>query len=116
MKIVKSFLLMLVLIGGVFLVSCGEEPPTNLNEFATCLTENGAEMYGAEWCSHCKDQKAMFGEAFKNVNYIECPQEQQKCQEAGIKGYPTWKFADGTALPGAQQFSKLAEKTGCSLP
>ena len=30
---------------------------------AQCLTEKEVIMYGTEWCSHCKNQKAMFGES-----------------------------------------------------
>ena len=45
----------------------------SMEQFATCLTENGATMYGAEWCGHCKAQKEMFGEAaFEKVDYVEC--------------------------------------------
>ena len=104
----------------VFLVSCGNTGngiagSTNLDAFAECLAENGATMYGAEWCSHCKDQKAMFGSSFKNVDYVECTVEQQKCAESGISGYPSWVFSDGSILAGVQQFSTLAKKTGCVL-
>ena len=116
MKMVKFLLLISMFVGAIILSGCGNEDDSGLSEFATCLSENGAEMYGAYWCGHCKDQKEMFGTAFDNVNYIECTVDQDRCEAAGIKGYPTWKFADGTALPGAQQFSTLAKKTGCALP
>ena len=37
------------------------------------LKETGAKMYGAFWCSHCLDQKLLFGsEAVKEMPYIEC--------------------------------------------
>ncbi|OAY76036.1 Thiol-disulfide oxidoreductase LTO1, partial [Ananas comosus] len=33
----------------------------------------GAKMYGAFWCSHCNEQKEMFGrEAVKMLDYVEC--------------------------------------------
>ena len=99
----------------VFLVSCGNTTPTNLDAFADCLAENGVTLYGAEWCGHCKDQKAMFGSAFKNLDYVECTIEQQKCADAGISGYPSWVFSDSTILAGVQQFATLAAKTGCIL-
>ena len=98
------------------LFSLGCKPsPEALNQFALCISENGAEMYGADWCSHCQDQKQRFGEAFKNVNYIDCDIYPQKCASAGIEGFPTWKFKDGTLLPGVQEFSVLSFKTGCKL-
>ena len=92
-----------------------------ITAFASCITEKGAKFYGTSWCPHCKVQKAEFGEeAMKLVNYIECappeiPQNQQAkaCDEAGIKGYPTWVFADGSRAEGAQSFKELSAKTGC---
>ena len=116
MKMIKSLLLISMFVGAIILSGCGEKTNGSLDLFAICLSENGAEMYGAYWCGHCKDQKEMFGSSFEKVNYIECTVDQDKCEAAGIKGYPTWKFADGSLLPGAQQFSTLAQKTGCPLP
>lgn len=60
--------------------------------FAQCLTEKGWTMYGAEWCSHCKDQKNLFGDSFKYIKYIECPDNIQLCLDRGINAYPTWKI------------------------
>ena len=48
-------------------------------------------MYGAEWCSHCKNQKKLFGNSFQYVNYVDCDKNSKECKEAGISGYPTWK-------------------------
>ncbi len=66
--------------------------PTNKNfdDFAKCLTQKGAVMYGAVWCPHCKEQKAAFGDSFKYINHIECPDNTQLCIDKGIQGYPTW--------------------------
>eukprot|EP00959_Pyramimonas_sp_CCMP1952_P044883 937635-Pyramimonas_sp.AAC.2 len=37
------------------------------------LKQTGAKMYGAFWCSHCLDQKLMFGaEGAKEMPYVEC--------------------------------------------
>ena len=36
------------------------------------LRETGAVMYGAYWCPHCTEQKALFGDAAKDVPYVEC--------------------------------------------
>ena len=58
--------------------------------FAKCLTAKGLTMYGAEWCPHCKDQKALFGTSFKYINYVECPNNTNLCIAKNIQGYPTW--------------------------
>ena len=58
--------------------------------FAKCLTEKGLVMYGAEWCENCKIQEEAFGESFKYIKYVECPENTKLCLDAGIQGYPTW--------------------------
>lgn len=97
---------------------CTQQTPTentdNLDNFAQCLTEKWAIMYGSVSCSHCQDQKAMFGDSFKKINYVECTQEPERCSK--LKGVPTWEFSDGTQLVWLQKFSVLAEKTTCRLP
>ena len=60
------------------------------------LTRVDAKFYGAQWCPHCQNQKALFGAAAKRLPYIECsPQGRtgpvaQVCVDADIKSYPTW--------------------------
>ena len=90
------------------------------DQLAQCLTDKGTKMYGAYWCSHCATQKKLFGQSFSKINYIECslPDGQtqtETCQQAGIKGYPTWEFSDGSRLEGEVSLDQLAEKTGCSV-
>lgn len=86
---------------------------------AQALTKAGAKMYGAFWCSHCQDQKAMFGSAFKEVTYIECapdtknPYKQaEACKANNIEGYPTWIFADGSRVESVMTYDQLAQKIG----
>jgi len=92
----------------------GRKTTGNYDEFAKCLSEKEVSMYGASWCSHCNNQKKMFGDSFKYVNYIDCPENQDLCNEKGIQGYPTW-IINGKQYPGEQTFQKLSELTGCSL-
>ncbi|KAF3440367.1 hypothetical protein FNV43_RR18651 [Rhamnella rubrinervis] len=87
------------------------------------LQSIGAKMYGAFWCSHCLEQKQMFGrEAAKLLNYVECFPEGYKkgtkilkaCADAGIEGFPTWVI-NGKALSGEQDLSELAKASGFPL-
>ena len=116
----KFFYLSITIITLSLLISgCGPSPETY--EFAKCLSTNGAKMFGAFWCGHCKSQKRMFGDAFSEINYIECslPDGQGKtavCEQADIQGFPTWEFADGSRESGELSFQRLSEKTGCPLP
>ncbi|KAB1201770.1 Thiol-disulfide oxidoreductase LTO1 [Morella rubra] len=79
------------------------EITTSSSPFALSLAKHlrsvGAKMYGAFWCSHCLEQKQMFGrEAAKLLDYVECfPDGYKKgtkmakaCVDAGIEGFPIW--------------------------
>lgn len=97
------------------------EGDNHLDAFAVCLKDKGAKFYGAFWCSHCQNQKAMFGKSAEKLPYVECStpdarSQLSECTEKGVKGYPTWVFADGSRLEGEIALTRLAEKTGCELP
>ena len=102
------FILLLILI---VIAGCGK----NYDSFAQCLTEKDAKMYGADWCTHCQEQKKMFGSAFKYVDYINCDFNKDECNEKEIGGYPTW-IINGTSYRGVQSLSRLGFLTGCELP
>ena len=81
------------------------------------LTKVGAKMYGAYWCSHCQDQKQLFGkEAVSKLNYIECDptgknSKMNLCVAAGIKAYPSWDI-DGKLREGVISLEDLAKSSG----
>ena len=83
--------------------------PGAYDDFAKCLTEKGAVMYGAlDWCKYTQGQKGMFGKSFKFVNYHEFQ------DLPGIKKTPTWVI-NGAWLENVQSFDKLSAETGCKL-
>lgn len=88
---------------------------TAMDVFAKCVAAAGAVMYGADWCPHCQNEKNAFGESFKFINYVECPDNPNLCLQKGIKGYPTWIFGDGSALVGEQGLERLSQATACPL-
>lgn len=109
----------------LLLMVCAVQPACSsdkkLDGFAKCLTQKKAVMYGASTCSHCADQKELFGEAFQYVTYVECMvpethKETEQCKSVGVKHTPTWIFADGTRLEGTIPLDKLSQQTGCKLP
>jgi len=54
-------LLVLCFICLVLVVGVGSGPgKTDYSEFAKCLTQKGAKMYGTFWCPHCQNQKKEF--------------------------------------------------------
>lgn len=85
------------------------------------LQSADAKMYGAFWCSHCHDQKQLFGkEAFSKINYIECdpkgPNAQPDlCKAAKIEGFPTWQIK-GKVLTGTQPLVELGKVSAYSGP
>ncbi|KAK7253000.1 hypothetical protein RIF29_37360 [Crotalaria pallida] len=102
------------------------EITTSSTPFAQSLARHlhsiGAKMYGAFWCSHCLEQKEMFGrEAVKQLDYVECFPEGYRtgtkmikaCMDAKIEGFPTWVI-NGQVLSGELKLSELAQLSGYS--
>lgn len=77
--------------------------PGQYDSFAKCLTENGAVMYGEDWCKYTNAQKAMFGKSFKHINYEI---------KSDLRVRPTWVI-DGKEYETVQSFERLSALTGC---
>ena len=88
--------------------------PGKYDDFAKCLTDKGAVLYGTDLCSQCKNQEKMFGKSFRNINFIDCKDNIDACLAAGIRIYPTWTFNSQT-YEGIKYLGTLAEITGCEI-
>ncbi len=98
----------------VFFAGCVQQTQTqNLDNFAKCLTEKWAIMYGSATCPHCQKQKEMFGTSLQYINYVECTKEFARC--ANLKWVPTWEISSGNYLEGLQELATLAKATNCPL-
>ncbi|HZG37252.1 MAG TPA: hypothetical protein VEZ50_01110 [Nodosilinea sp.] len=115
-----------VALGAMLMLGCGPQPQATGEvssyeaQLAQHLAETGGVMYGAYWCPHCADQKAMFGGAVDQMPYVECAADGENaqpdlCQQKGIQGYPTWEIG-GELHPGVQSLEELAELSGFSPP
>lgn len=106
----KKNIVIILFFGVLFLSGCsqGNTP----EELAQCLTEKGAVMYGTDWCGHCQNQKAVFGESFQYINFVNCEQNKDECQAANVPGYPTWQI-NGKNYPGEKSLAELAGLAGC---
>lgn len=111
--VVIVLIVLAVAVGFSFLTTT---PGQGLEGFAKCLTSKNVAMYGAYWCTHCQNQKRLFGDAFKFVHYVECTTDTKLCTEKGVAGYPTWIVGDGSKLVGEQSLETLSAATGCALP
>lgn len=109
-----ALVIVAVLVVGILTYISTRPPSKDYSEFAQCLSDSGATMYGTYWCSHCNAQKADFGEAFKFINYVECSDEAELCTEKGVEAFPSW-IIDDKIYRGKQSFEKLSELTGCEL-
>jgi hypothetical protein len=94
--------------------------PREYDKFATCIKDSGATFFGAFWCPHCHEQKALFGPSVDKLPYFECSTpdgsgQTQDCIKEDIKSYPTWKFKDGSVKTGVIPLVDLAKFTGCEL-
>ena len=94
-----------------------------LDEFARCITDKKAVMYGAFYCEHCKEQKDLFGDSAQYLPYVECVEKgtrkvTDQCKALGIRRTPTWIFEQsGERLEGkVLSLQELSQKTGCKLP
>ncbi|HCY17615.1 MAG: hypothetical protein UR62_C0007G0017 [Candidatus Nomurabacteria bacterium GW2011_GWF2_35_12] len=91
-------------------------PSSKYDTFAKCLASKNLTMYGTIWCSHCKAEKARFGDSFKYVPYVECTENPNLCLEKGIESYPTWLDENGGKYIGEQGLERLSQISGCELP
>lgn len=124
-RVIAGLALAVVALGGVAYAFGGDTPTgqasaAELESFAQCLTDEGATMYGVYTCKFCKQQKAMFGSAVDELDYVECadiPEGQPAlCREKEISGTPTWIIDGDERLRGKQSFQALADATGCTPP
>ncbi|NIO10817.1 MAG: Vitamin K epoxide reductase [Deltaproteobacteria bacterium] len=92
-----------------------EDP--NLRALAEHLEEANAKFYGAYWCPHCEDQKAMFGASAHRLPYIECSPGGRRapqsaiCRAMNIRSYPTW-IINGRRYTGRLTLKDLAQHSG----
>jgi hypothetical protein len=106
---------------GLLLVGyAASAPHVAANDYATGLAKHlsasGVKFYGAFWCPHCADQKAMFGQAAALLPYIECDPrspagQPQLCAAVGIRAYPTWEIK-GQRYEGVLSLDELARLSG----
>ena len=115
--------MIVILVAIIFAFGCTQNGKGSASpEFAQCLTEKGAKMYGAFWCPACKTQKETIGISVfdERINYIECSlpdrsAQTQICVQQGIERYPTWEFADGSRIEGVLTLQELSQLTGCQI-
>lgn len=132
-KFQRSYLWGGLVLTALLMVGCGNNPSLPVGSavdngslevaaatpeasLAQHLAATGSAMYGAYWCPHCADQKAMFGDAIGQVPYVECAADGENaqpdlCSAKGIQAYPTWEI-NGQLYPGVKSLEDLAQLSG----
>ena len=117
MKVRVSWWMIAIIIGVVGFLAWKNLAPSNqgnYGDFARCLSNKGAIMYGSKYCGHCDNQKKLFGNSFSYINYIECTEQMDVCEQNGISGVPLWEI-NGQRYPGEQSLETLSDISGCEL-
>ena len=85
-------------------------------DFAKFLTKNKIVMYSAWYCSHCQNQKDLFGQdALKELTIVECANKGEfkfndVCVNKQIEATPSWEI-DNEIITGTTSLKELAELT-----
>ena len=106
------FLLVIILFVAAFYVRGLR--PGKYDDFAKCLTDKGAVIYGNDFCSYTNQQRNGFGKSKKYLNYVKCIDNEELCNSKGVKITPTWEI-NGQMYEGVQNFEKLAALTRCEI-
>ncbi|MEK6936254.1 MAG: hypothetical protein AABW67_05680 [Nanoarchaeota archaeon] len=88
--------------------------PGQYDEFAKCLKEKGAVIYGNDYCSYTTKQLGFFGKSQKLLNYVKCIDNEELCNSKGVDITPTWEINE-KIYSGVQTFEALAAYSGCKL-
>jgi len=118
MRGARTMAVWLLVVGALGMTTADVASARNLDGFARCLGRRRATFYGTSWCPHCDAQRALFGRAFRWVPYVECSIDGTQAirpECAGVSGFPTWVFRDGSRISGRLSLDRLARETGCSL-
>ena len=113
---VTAITIALIFLIGVYMVQQSYKPDLTsaTEDFAKCLNNTGAVMYGTSWCHFCQQQKTMFAPYFEYITFVDCDVDRQACVRNGVDSYPTWIINNKT-LVGLQSVKQLASVSGCEI-
>lgn len=106
--LISFTIISIIIIAGIGFGYANSKKPAALDNFAKCLSEKDAVMYGASWCKYTQAQKRMFGNSIKFINYKDFTENKE------VRKTPTW-FINGEKYEDVQSLDKLAALTGCSI-
>jgi glutaredoxin len=78
-------------------------------DIVECIAEN-AVLYTSKTCSHCAQQKIIFGDYYDLITKIECTEDAIQCLE--VRGVPAWRINEEFKY-GVHTIEELQELTDC---
>jgi uncharacterized membrane protein len=109
------------IVAGAFVFAGAAAPATPYQQaLAQHLANSGATFYGAFWCPHCQEQKALFGGAAGSLPYVECDPkgvnaQTARCEGANVRVFPTWVIG-AERREGVLSLEELARVSGFKTP
>ena len=114
----KRYFILLGLIIAIIIISLTfyirAQAPGKYDNFAQCLTEKGAIIYGNDYCQYTNQQLNFFGKSKKYLDYVKCIDNKELCDSKGVEITPTWEI-NGQILEGVQSFERLSTLSGCEM-
>ena len=86
-----------------------------MEAFASCLNEEGVVLACNEYSPECKEQKAVFSEGFRNLNYKNCDFAKDFCQSNSISSFPAWVFPTGKKIYKVMNATSFGKYTECKF-
>ena len=71
-KILFSVILVIIAGGFTYYGVYTSTQPGKYDDFAKCLTEKGAVIYGNDYCSYTIKQMGFFGKSKEYLDYVKC--------------------------------------------
>jgi len=109
----KNFIILIFILALTLALNGCNNSAVNMVDAETvnCIAGNST-VYVSATCTVCAAQKEIFGDQFKNLNSVDCTEEQQKCLDMGISHVPTWVI-NGEKMVGLKSIEELKGLTGC---
>jgi hypothetical protein len=104
----------LIILFSILSISAYVKKPGKYDDFAKCLAEKGAVIYGNNECSYTIKQLNFFGKSKKYLNYSRCILDEELCDLKNVRVTPTWEI-NGEMYGQVQSLERLSELSGCEI-
>lgn len=92
----------------------------DLVAFAKSLRDAGVIFFGADWCPNCVQQKKLFEDGSRFLDFREVTNPDRTPNALGISEnvltYPTWQFQNGSRQTGVLTLAQISAASGIAIP